>query len=47
MSLDEILNTYHFTTLPVVAVTEDELNCQESDQEIERLPNISILLRAS
>ena len=25
----------------------DEVNCQESDEEIERLPNISILLRAS
>ena len=28
-------------------MTKEELNCQESDEEIERLPNISTLLRAS
>ena len=47
MTIEEILNTDHFTALPECAVTEDDLNCQESDEEIERLPNISTLLRAS
>ena len=47
MTIEEILNTDHFTALPECAVTEDDLNCQESDEEIERLPNIYTLLRAS
>ena len=47
MSIDEILNTDYFTALPEGAVTEDELNCQESDEEIERLLNISTLFIAS
>ena len=47
MSIEEILNTDHFTALPEGALTENELKCQESDEEIERLPNISTLLRAS
>ena len=47
MTIEEILNTDHFTALPEGTVVEEELNCQESDEEIERLPNISTLLRAS
>ena len=35
MKIEEILNTDHFTALPKGAVTEAELNCQESDEEIE------------
>ena len=38
MTIEEILNTDHFTALPEGVVTEEE---------IERLPNISTLLRAS
>ena len=44
MSIEEILNTDHFTALPEGGVIEDALNCQESDEEIERLPNICFLL---
>ena len=47
MTIEEILNTDHFTCIPEGVVTEEELNFQESDKEKERLPNISTLLRAS
>ena len=45
MTLEDILNTDHFTALPEGTIIEEELNCQ--DKEIELLPNISTLLRAS
>ena len=45
MTLEEILRTDHFTALPEGTIIEEELNCQ--DKEIELLPNISTLLRAS
>ena len=53
MTIEEILVTDHFTALPEAVVTEDELKINESyeriesDEEIERLPNISTLLRPS
>ena len=47
MTIEEILNTDHLTALPEGVWTEEELNCQQSNEEIERLPNISTLLRAS
>ena len=45
MTLEEILNTDVSADLPEGTVIEDELSCQ--DEGIERLPNISTLLRAS
>ena len=45
MTLEEILNTDHFTALPEGTIIEEELNCQ--DEEIERLPNYSTFLSAS
>ena len=47
LTIEEVLNTDHFTALTEGALTEDELNCPESDEEIERFPNIYTLLRAS
>ena len=44
MTLEEILNTDVYTALSEGTMVEEELNCQ--DEEKERLPNISTLLRA-